>query len=794
MTITLTSNFFSNGRPFQARTTLSSSEEAFIKKERGLSHPHSAKSPLLTRNLDHLRTAYPKDSLKSTPDEPVMDQSQLGLTNEGGQIDHLVALHEQVLFLSIKGLRLGSNTKQQPSPRELYCQLRLRLYGNGGQGQGPVYSKFQPAIIRMQQRSNASNFLAINTASFNIRASDLEKVSVPRPDVSGWKLQTPTISFLDVEISFDNDNDARSLLGGVFGLAEPAASITTKALPTGKSTLWKLPSPQCTITQHMTSLPVATKNEQSLNLNCRMEVELRIPTPTPTPPSQKLQGLLSKESALDDRIGTKITGSSLDKTIMLKYIYHRRIHGTHVPKTSPVIRTGASCLCCSSTYASLPELYRHILVVHRSIQIKRGSIEEDASGCIQHEIFFYQSEQDSPWEQHLDWAFYNPSRHLLPESKVVTNDSNHESTSSTSNLLVESLVEVESSKLNVVDVTNITPNDQSTIAALGDAAPALQSQRKSPSIASIPNQAIASKDFAENPPKSFGQSSAKEDLLQAPSYVLEDIPPYSDIEILSSSERSSTLQPFAAKPQSIDERGQPTPLNVRSLPRPARRKFTVPNIKEGRAYFRSVSKRKLCEGEEVSESDDDVSVDWIRRTPIIPAKGMKLSKDSKQVLLMNIWNDHMLTEQPKGKKQLAASICRFARDYRDEMSRLSLEHEFARRLDELLEDHLITKEVLEACKEYTKVDELGQCMDEVVNEASRKKRCLELDSNPPHPPPAKRARVQGKAAADGSVAALSTDERLAASRPASTCLCGEKIKRFFKITFCSNPVSSAMIL
>ncbi|KAL1795498.1 hypothetical protein ACET3X_005722 [Alternaria dauci] len=147
----------------------------------------------------------------------------------------------------------------------------------------------------------------------------------------------------------------------------------------------------------------------------------------------------------------------------------------------------------------------------------------------------------------------------------------------------------------------------------------------------------------------------------------------------------------------LGSRPRKPPDQVQSRPRREKKRFVVPNAPKGITFFRSISKRPLQPGEVISESDDELDEGWMYCRKHVEIDKTKLSDASKRFL--KLYDDFMREENLQSEMHVEESIVRFAREcgpqllHDDEVYR-----EFRKKLDELLEEDIISKEVHEALK------------------------------------------------------------------------------------------------
>lgn len=97
---------------------------------------------------------------------------------------------------------------------------------------------------------------------------------------------------------------------------------------------------------------------------------------------------------------------------------------------------------------------------------------------------------------------------------------------------------------------------------------------------------------------------------------------------------------------------------ARKLPAAKRRKYVVPAAPKGVTLFRTSTKRALVEGEEVSESEDEIDESWARRRH---QDTICANRDTtaEEKIFMKRWDAHFGREQLSGNKNAASALLRF---------------------------------------------------------------------------------------------------------------------------------------
>ncbi|CAN9128409.1 unnamed protein product [Alternaria alternata] len=127
------------------------------------------------------------------------------------------------------------------------------------------------------------------------------------------------------------------------------------------------------------------------------------------------------------------------------------------------------------------------------------------------------------------------------------------------------------------------------------------------------------------------------------------------------------------------------PDQVQSRPQREKKRFVVPKAPNGITFFRLVSKRPLQPGEVISESDDELDEGWI---------SMMTSCTKRICNQRCTWKSPLFDLRDNAAKKLL--------DDNDVYC------EFKKKMDELLEEDIISKEVHEALENIVNANELSQ--------------------------------------------------------------------------------------
>ncbi|KAJ9630853.1 hypothetical protein H2203_001378 [Taxawa tesnikishii (nom. ined.)] len=141
------------------------------------------------------------------------------------------------------------------------------------------------------------------------------------------------------------------------------------------------------------------------------------------------------------------------------------------------------------------------------------------------------------------------------------------------------------------------------------------------------------------------------------------------------------------------------PELVGDLPSKKRKRFVVPPIKDANGHpvqlFRSISKRSIYPGEELSESDDDVDLNWLKLkqdTRRFPG----LSKQAQDFI--RLFDDYMEVEHLCGDRFVGDALVRFLKKYAKELGQCS--QPCRDKINQLWEDGIITEQTQSWCLDW----------------------------------------------------------------------------------------------
>jgi hypothetical protein len=127
-----------------------------------------------------------------------------------------------------------------------------------------------------------------------------------------------------------------------------------------------------------------------------------------------------------------------------------------------------------------------------------------------------------------------------------------------------------------------------------------------------------------------------------------------------------------------------------------KRLYRVPKALPGVTYFRALDKRPLKEGEEVSESEDEMDMDFLRlKTEAMIINDPKMPEKAKQFL--KVYNQYVRDQRLQSDRHFGEAVIHFSRDQKPWLEDQDLKGHFMERLAELLCDRIITEKVYNEC-------------------------------------------------------------------------------------------------
>jgi hypothetical protein len=138
------------------------------------------------------------------------------------------------------------------------------------------------------------------------------------------------------------------------------------------------------------------------------------------------------------------------------------------------------------------------------------------------------------------------------------------------------------------------------------------------------------------------------------------------------------------------------PEHVAEMPPRKKKRYAVPEAPSGITFFRSFSKRPLATGEYISESDDEVDDSWLELRRIAEFdKDHNLPQSAKRFL--KAFDTHMWREFVQSDIHAGESLVRFVQRKCEWIWTEDVFNTFRDKIDEMLEDLIITKEVHASC-------------------------------------------------------------------------------------------------
>ncbi|KAH7411890.1 hypothetical protein DE146DRAFT_751040 [Phaeosphaeria sp. MPI-PUGE-AT-0046c] len=199
-----------------------------------------------------------------------------------------------------------------------------------------------------------------------------------------------------------------------------------------------------------------------------------------------------------------------------------------------------------------------------------------------------------------------------------------------------------------------------------------------------------------------------------------------DFTRLGRSKKSYT-EPRATETMPMNTRGaqnQSLPDRIpERAPKERKKRYPVPAAPPGVTFFRARSKRPLVTGECVSESDNETDDTWISsRKSAEFDKKVNVSTATKEFL--KVFDTHMRSEQLHSDLHAGEALIRFAHKKRAWIRRQDVHDAFNKKLDELLEDKIISEMVHAECVDI--VESAGHVMGKGNHEISERLAQLEV--------------------------------------------------------------------
>lgn len=157
------------------------------------------------------------------------------------------------------------------------------------------------------------------------------------------------------------------------------------------------------------------------------------------------------------------------------------------------------------------------------------------------------------------------------------------------------------------------------------------------------------------------------------------------------------------------------PEDVQARPARLRKAWVVPEAPPGITFFRSVTKQPLHAGDEISESDDELDLGWMQLRKNAEIDRNNIPEASRR--FQKVYDDFMGDENLQSDVHASDAVVRFTRGKRKWISEEDVFGELSSKLDELLEDGVITKDVHTACLEIARTPRMDA--DEVQQQLTR---------------------------------------------------------------------------
>jgi VEFS-Box of polycomb protein len=140
------------------------------------------------------------------------------------------------------------------------------------------------------------------------------------------------------------------------------------------------------------------------------------------------------------------------------------------------------------------------------------------------------------------------------------------------------------------------------------------------------------------------------------------------------------------------------PEQIPDIPHRPRRTFPVPAAPGGVQFYRNITKRVLREGEEVSESDDDIDEEWLLQKHADTIDSFTdMTKEEKEFIIR--FDRHMLREDIASDLHANEALIRFCRANRRWLRRDDMRQEFMKKVASLKIQGAVPSKIIWACTE-----------------------------------------------------------------------------------------------
>lgn len=147
------------------------------------------------------------------------------------------------------------------------------------------------------------------------------------------------------------------------------------------------------------------------------------------------------------------------------------------------------------------------------------------------------------------------------------------------------------------------------------------------------------------------------------------------------------------------------PDEVQARPARPKKHYIVPEAPRGIVLFRSATKQPLEAGQVISESDDDLDLEWMQLRKKAEVDREAISGPAKRFQAM--FDEYMQDEDLHADIHASDAIVRFARERGPWIYQEDLLEELNAKLAELSEDNIISKDVHVACLDVVRSTQAG---------------------------------------------------------------------------------------
>lgn len=196
-------------------------------------------------------------------------------------------------------------------------------------------------------------------------------------------------------------------------------------------------------------------------------------------------------------------------------------------------------------------------------------------------------------------------------------------------------------------------------------------------------------------------------------WINGDSEPVTNLDVPDSrTERSSSRENIRNMPKKIRKRAIE---DISEIVITKKRKFKVPVAPKGFSYYRTVSKVPLVEGDELSESDDDINEEWLLEKHADTIDSFTDTLPSEKTFIQR-FDRHMLLEDSCSNLHSEEALIRFCKQNNTWLWQQDMKFEFAKKTAALKINNLISNDILIACWKIINDTSIGAQPQEVPME------------------------------------------------------------------------------